>query len=129
MKNNLLNNLTKEERKIFEQCLSGQDVENVNVDEALEKVDFIEFEEGFLNERGLSEKSKYNYNQVRRCINSFKDYEIREEIVLQEAKKIFEAIRYEEMKLEYLTIDCGFTSSEMHNIIDRKLYDNYIDLI
>lgn len=113
--------LTGEQRIILEECLKGQDVENINIDEALCNLNLIEGEEKFLEGFVLSEERQYTYNQVRRCINSFEDYEVREETVLQEAKKIFEAIRYEEMKLEYLAIDCGFTTSEMHNIIDREI--------
>lgn len=113
--------LTGKQRIILEEWLKGQDVENINIDEALCNLNLIEGEEKFLEGFVLSEERQYTYNQVRRCINSFEDYEVREEMVLQEAKKIFEAIRYEEMKLEYLAIDCGFTTSEMHNIIDREI--------
>lgn len=143
MKNKLLNNLTTEERRIFEQCADGQDAENIDVDEALCNLILIEGEEGFLEERGLSEERKDVYNEVRRYINSLGDYELRKKAVIEKADKqykglqcdidkfiqqgmnseeIIEIIVPDENKfLDYLGVEFGFLDCELFRIINNKL--------
>lgn len=58
MQNKLLRKLTKEERRIFEECLDGQDIKNVNVNEALVNLKLIEGQE-VLNEHVLAEERQF----------------------------------------------------------------------
>ena len=74
--NNILNNLTDLQKELLEECLEGESIEDVGIENAKLFLDlFKSIEEYFSENKVISEKREEDFSKVKNYLNLLKDNE------------------------------------------------------